>query len=146
MAAGQDLRAVELTRGGRGQDIVYQRALARTGDACDGGQQTDRECRIAVLEIVLTGATDGEPAPVGHALPRVLAHPELPGKVGPGPGSRGRLQRAGGGRALEKHLTAFGAGAGSEFNQFIGGAHGFLVVLDHDHRVAAIAESPERLD
>ena len=38
------------------------------------------------------------------------------------------------------------AGAGAEVDEVVGGAHRLLVVLDHDHRVAEVAQPLERRD
>ena len=47
-------------------------------------------------------------------------------------------------RALRHHLAAVDARAGAEVDHVIGGADGVLVVLDHDHRVAEVAQAFER--
>ena len=61
-------------------------------------------------------------------------------------GQRGRVlgdlvRRAGG-----DHVAAVFAGAGAEVDEVVGGAHRALVVLDHDHRVAEVAQAVERAD
>ena len=38
------------------------------------------------------------------------------------------------------------AGAGPDVDHIIGGADGVLVVLDHDHRVAEVAQPPQRVE
>ena len=49
------------------------------------------------------------------------------------------------GRALRHDLAAVDAGAGADVEHMIGGADGVLVVLDHDHGVAEVAQALERL-
>ena len=76
-------------------------------------------------------------------LAALLRHldPALAGEVLAG--QRGRvlgdlLRRAGG-----DHVAAVFAGAGPEVDQVVGGHHRALVVLDHDHRVAEVAQAVE---
>ncbi len=38
------------------------------------------------------------------------------------------------------------AGAGADIDHIIGGEHGILVMLDHDHGVAEVAQPPERAE
>jgi hypothetical protein len=49
-----------------------------------------------------------------------------------------------GGRALEDDLTALVAGAGAEVDDPVGVRHDRLVVLDDDHRLAAVDEAVEQ--
>jgi hypothetical protein len=49
-------------------------------------------------------------------------------------------------RALGDDLAAVDAGAGAEVDHPVGRADRVLVVLDHDHRVAEVAQPLERLD
>ena len=44
------------------------------------------------------------------------------------------------GRALRHDLPAMHAGAGADIEHVIGGADGVLVMLDHDHGVAEVAQ------
>ncbi len=67
--------------------------------------------------------------------------PPPAGKILPGDAGRmvgDLLERAGG-----HDLPAANAGAGSEIDDVIGGAHGVFVVLDHHDRVALIAEAAQ---
>ena len=41
-------------------------------------------------------------------------------------------------------MAAVHAGAGADVDHVVGGADGVLVVLDHDHRVAEVAQPPQR--
>ena len=43
-------------------------------------------------------------------------------------------------RALRGHLPAVYARAGADIHDVVGGAHGFLVVLDHDQGIAQVAQ------
>ena len=51
-----------------------------------------------------------------------------------------------GGRALGDDLAAMHAGAGPDIDDIIGGADGVLVMLDHDHGIAEIAQPLERFE
>jgi hypothetical protein len=74
---------------------------------------------------------------------------------GQGDGERAREIAAGerfragddfGGRALRDDAAAGLAGAGSHVDHVVGGADRLLVVLDHDHRVAEVAQPLQRFD
>ena len=62
--------------------------------------------------------------------------------AGQGAGLAGHLGR----RALGDQLPAVLAGPGAEVDDVVRGADRALVVLDHDHRVAEIAQPPQRVD
>ncbi len=48
--------------------------------------------------------------------------------------------------ALGDDVAAVDAGAGADVDHFVGGADGVLVVLDHDHGVAEVAQPAQRLE
>ena len=125
------------------EDLVDQRRLARPRDAGDRGEGAEREARVDPLEVVLAGAADDDLAPWPPPLLRdrdlPLAGEELAG------------QRAGLGLdlrrgALGDHLSPVLAGAGTEVDDVVRRADRALVVLDHDHRVAEVAQALERPD
>ena len=63
---------------------------------------------------------------------------------GTGRSATGRLaHRRSVGRALGDDLAAVDAGARPHVDHLVGGADRLLVVLDHDHRVAEVAQPPE---
>ena len=49
-------------------------------------------------------------------------------------------------RALRDDLAAMDAGAGADVDDVVGGADGVLVVLDHDHGVAEVAQPLQRFE
>ena len=49
-------------------------------------------------------------------------------------------------RALGDHLAAVLAGARADVDDVVGRAHRLLVVLDHDHGVAEVAQAHQRVD
>ncbi len=62
--------------------------------------------------------------------------------AGQGAGLAGDL----GGRSLGDQLAPVLARSGAEVDDVVGGADRSLVVLDHDHRVAEVAQPPQRVD
>ena len=95
------------------------------------------------LQVVFAGAAHGEGAGLLAALLRHL-DPALAGQVlaGERGGVLGDLLR----RSRRDDVAAVLAGAGAEVDQVVGGHHRALVVLDHDHRVAEVAEPVEGRD
>ena len=61
-------------------------------------------------------------------------------------GERGRVALDLGGRALRDDLAAVLAGPGPHVDHVVGRVDRLLVVLDHDHRVAQVAQALERVD
>jgi hypothetical protein len=59
-------------------------------------------------------------------------------------GERARIGHDLAGRALGDDLAAMHAGAGADIDHIVGGADGVLVMLDHDHGVAEVAQVLER--
>ena len=49
-------------------------------------------------------------------------------------------------RALRDDVAAVDAGAGADVEHVVGGADGVLVVLDHDHGVAEVAQPLQRFE
>ena len=137
-------RTVELARGRLVERVDQERGLAAAGDAGDAGEETERDLGGDVLEIV-AARTD---------------HPQGPSQVrGPPLRNRNRAlareifagDRRGRGHeirdaALRDDLTAVDPGAGADVDHVIGGADRILVVLDHQHRVAEVAQALERLE
>ena len=69
-------------------------------------------------------------------------HGELAGQIFAGPGFWRRDQIVD--LALGDDVAAVDAGAGADVDHFVGGADGVLVVLDHDHGVAEVAQPAQR--
>ena len=69
-------------------------------------------------------------------------HGELAGQIFAGPGIWRRDQIVD--LALGDDVAAVDAGAGADVDHFVGGADGVLVVLDHDHGVAEVAQPAQR--
>ena len=136
--AGARLGAVQAVGHGLVEHLVDQRRLARAGHAGDRGERAQRDLGVHALEVVLGRALDLQvavrPAALGrdrdlHGAGQVLAG-----------------QRAGDlldhvDRALGHHGAAVLAGARAHVHDVVGRAHRALVVLDHDDRVAQVAQA-----
>ena len=119
--------------------------LAAAGDAGDAGEERRAGSRRDVLQVVRARADDGERLAVA-GLRRCFG-------IGiwrtPDRYCAGEAVGAGHdlvGRALRDDLAAVDAGAGADVDHVVGGADRVLVVLDHDHRVADVAQVLERLE
>ncbi len=125
------------------EDLVDERRLARAGHPRDAAEDPQRHADVDVLEVVLA-------RPAHHQLAARAAAKlrdrdgELAVQVlaGQGAGLAGHLGR----RALGDQLPAVLAGPRAEVDDVVRGADRALVVLDHDHRVAEIAQPPQRVD
>ncbi len=123
------------------QDFVDQTRLARAADARHATEHAQRHVDRQALEVVDLGVFDLEPT---LGLATLLGNrDELPsGEIRAG-------QRFGialdlGERADGEDAAALGARAGPDIDDHVGLAHRVLVVLDHDQRVAQIAQRLER--
>ena len=107
-------------------------------------EASERERHVDVLEVVLGGAAHDERLAAALA-PRLRRRDDvLAGEVPPGQrvGVAHDLLR----RARRDDVPAVLARAGPEVDEVVGGAHHRLVVLDHEHGVAEVAEARERAD
>ena len=129
----------------RMQHVLDQRRFARTGDAGDADQARKRNRDIDVLQVVLGGAEQLQPRslclgrPGRHARVGALSS----GKVF---GSERALRLHFCGRAERHHLAAALARARPHVEQAVGGEHDLRIVLDHDQRVAGVAQPVHHLD
>ena len=103
------------------------------------GEHTERDVDIEVLQGVPARSAHRQAAArgAGSAVEGPVPSQRTPGRgVGVGQGAR---------RALEDQASALGAGAGTDLEHVIGrGDHGG-VVLDHQHRVALVAQLLEQV-
>ena len=141
--AGASLRAVELARDRLVERVDQQRRLAAAGDAGDAGEQAERDLGGDVLEVVAAGVDDLQRAArVASAAARGIGTISSPERYLP-------VSEFGVGddvvdAALRDDLAAMDAGAGADVDHIVGGADGVLVVLDHDHGVAEVAQPLQR--
>ena len=129
--------------GERGRERVrHERALARARDAGDHRERAELDLGGHVLQVVGAGAGDLDRALARVAAPLGQADLARSGEVGARDGfgaGRDLLGRAGG-----DHASAQLAGARTHVDHVVRGADGVLVVLDHNHRVAEVAQALER--
>ena len=138
------LRAVKLAEQRPSQHVVNQRAFARTADAGHARERPQRNLQVNVLQIILHRADDLEKTAcrirtntLGWNIDFVVAAQIFRRQrffMGEHP-----LQRPGG-----HHFAAIQPGARPHVDDVIGPANRLLVVLDHQHRVAQVAQSLER--
>ena len=142
------LEAVEFSRLGAGlvqrpgqgrvQDIVDQRAFARTGHARDAGEPAHGQPDVQVLEVVLARAKNRKPRAVhaaagGRYGDRLLSAQVLACQ-------RSRAGGHGAGTALGHDLTAVDAGARAEIHDVVGRPHGLFIVFDDDDRISLVPQ------
>ena len=132
------LGAVQAVGHGLVEHLVDQRRLARAGHPGDRAERAQRDLGVHALEVVLGRALDlqvaGGTAALGGDRDLLLARQVLPGER---PGDL--LDHVHG--ALGHHGAAVLAGARAHVHDVVGRAHGALVVLDHDHGVAQVAQA-----
>ena len=138
--------AVDLAGQRRVQDVVDQRRLARTGHPGDRGEGAQRERHVDVAQVVLPRADDHDLV-AGLPRPPLRRHldPPPPGQVRPGDRLRRALQL--GDRPAEHDLATVAARRPGPMSTTQSAAPDrVLVVLDHDQRVAQVAQPGQRPD
>ena len=138
--AGLGPAPLELLQQRAVQDVVDQRRLARARDAGDRGEHAERDLHVEIPEVVGPGAQDAQrpprrPAHGGHL------DPQLPAQVAAGEAAVDVL-----GRALVHHPAAQPSRALAEVHHVVRGLDRLLVVLDHHHRIAEVADLLQRLE
>ena len=143
-APGNHARAIEVARQRAVQDVLDQRGLARARHAGDGDEQCRAECRRrGCCRLCSRAPCDASCRCASTRPPRcgtaICRSPLRYCPVSDAGFADDLVDRAGG-----DHLAAVLPGAGPEVDDVIGGANRLLVVLDHDHRVAEVAQLLER--
>ena len=136
-------RVVQAPRHRLVQRLDGERGFAAARHAGDAGEGAERHFRGDVLQIVARRADQLEPAIV-HGAPPLRRHRNLPRARQILPGQARRVAHDVVRQALGHDLAAMDAGARTHVDDMIGGADRLVVVLDHDHRVAEIAQALER--
>ena len=143
--AGHLARAVQLAGDGAVERLDEEGRLAAARDAGHRGEQAERDVDGDVLEVVGARALDREPAAARRLAP-LLGRGDLPeaGEILPGEavGVGHHLV----GRAFGHHLAAMHAGARPHVDHVVGGEDRLLVMLDHEHGVAHVAQRLERVE
>ncbi len=138
-------RMIELRGHGAEQGVVDQGGFAGAGNARDAGHQSQREFRRHVLQIVGCRADHAQHAFRVWRMPlhrNLYAAPAAQVLSGDRIGIRGHFGR----RALRHDAAAMDAGAGTQVHDVISLANRVLIVFDHDHRVAEVAQIDQRVE
>ncbi|MCG3120366.1 MAG: hypothetical protein ALAOOOJD_03029 [bacterium] len=133
--------AVDLARQHAIQGLVDQRRFARTGNAGNHIENTERNFGAHFLEIVAARTNQFNIGTVSRAAFQRHWNIFAASEVRAGERFlilRHFLRRAGG-----NDMSATDAGGRPEINHPIRGFNGFVIVLDHDHGVAEIAQTHE---
>ncbi len=130
------------------QDLPHQGAFAAAAHPGDADQPLQREGDPRLFKIMEVGADDCEPGRAVFARP---AGPLLDQRVAQGMGEKPSGYRLGAGHQLSDgaggdHPPAVDSGAGAQVDQVFGAADGFLVVLDHHHRVPFALELAQGIE
>ena len=145
VAAGHLLGAIELVRQGGVQNVVDKGGFTRAGHTGHRGEHAQREGHGHVLEVVFAGAAHGQLAVLvhgaagcGHLNAAAASHVV----AGNGLGVLQQLLKAAG----VYDFAAVLAGAGSYVHDPVGFAHGVFVMLNHNERVAHVAQLSQGFD
>ena len=137
-------RAVEPSRQRLVERVDEERRFAAAGNAGDAGEESERNLGGDVLQIVAARADELQPAVSGCGRRSGMAISRAPTRYWPV--SELRMAHDVGGRAFGDDLAAMDAGAGADIDHIVGGADRVLVVLDHDHGVAEVAQPFQRFE
>ena len=138
-------RIVELARHRLVERVDQERRLAAAGHAGDAGEEAERNLGGDVLEIVAARADDLDGAArIAAARRSGTGMRARAGEILPG--ERMLVRHDVVGRACGDDVAAVDAGAGADVDHVVGGADRVLVVLDHDHGVAEVAQPLQRLE
>src|SRR5216683_2891804 len=129
---------VEFSRDRLVERVDQQRRLAAAGNASHAGEQPQRNFRRDVFEIVAAGVDHLDGAAMVRRPALGNLHRQFAGEIFAG--QRFRIVHDIGRRALRDDVAAMDAGAGADIDDMIGQPNGVLVVLDHDHGIAEVAE------
>ena len=125
------------------EDVVHQGRLAGPADPGDGGQHAQRDRGVDVLQVVGPRAADHDRPVARGTAGRRDRNRALALQVQPGQRfSAVRRQRRRG--PLEDHPPPVLPRSRPEVDHVVRRADGLLVVLDHHHRVAEVAQPLQR--
>ena len=144
--AGVLARAVEPARHRLVERVDEQRRLAAARDAGDAGEQAERDLGGDVLQIVAARADRRLSMRRGSRLAALGGIAIARSPVRYWPVSEAGLAMISAGVPCATIAAAVHAGARADVDHVVGGADRVLVVLDHDHRVAEVAQALERLE
>ncbi len=141
--AGPQLRLVEPVGDRRVERLVDQRGLAGPRDPGDAAEDAEGDRHVDLLQVVLPRPLDDQ---LAAGLPALLRNRDLPLARQELTGHRRRIGLDLLRGSLGDHVAAVLARARAKVDDVVRRAHGPLVVLDHDHGVAQVAQPLQRLD
>ena len=109
------------------QGLVYQGGFAAAGHSADAHEAAQREIHIYVFQVVAAGSLQSEETPAAGTAPLRNGH------------SAAELS----GRTTVAEFAALLPRSRANVHYPVGGEHGLFVVLDHNHRVALVAQFPD---
>ncbi len=136
--AAPSLALLSFSRDRLVESVDQQGRLAAAGDAGNASEQSQRNFRRDVFQIVAAGVDHLDGAAMVRRPPLRNLDRQFAGEIFSG--QRLRIVHDLGGRALRHDVAAMDAGAGADIDHVIGEANGVLVMLDHDHGIAEIAQ------
>ena len=145
VGAGPQLRAVQPVGDRAEEDLVHERRLARARDARHAAEDAERELDVDASSGCAARRRAPRSRPSG--LPPLRRHVDLPlaGQELAGERLRDPLHLAPGSPRATIWPPCSPA-PGPEVDDVVGGAHRALVVLDHDHRVAEVAQPRQHVE
>ena len=146
LVLARDLAAAGELAGDRAVERLDEEGrLAAARDAGHRGEQAERDVDGDVLEVVGARAFDREPAAARGLAPLLGAGDLLEaGEILPGEARRVRHHLVG--RSFRHDLSAMDAGAWPHVDHMVCGQDRLLVMLDHEHGVAHVAQRLERIE
>ena len=141
--AGNHARAIEVARERVVQNVLDERRLSGPGNARDRDEQPQRYLSTEILQIVRARPLDPKRKALSR-LPALRRDRDLHLTTQILSGERGGVPDHLVHGALGHDQSAVLSRAGTHVDQVVGLAHRLLIVLDHDHRVAEIAQLAKR--
>ena len=135
------LRAVQLRCQLFVQDFIDERGLARTRNTGHTGERAKRNGKVRMLEVVYRTALDRDALAAAFAPDFGHRNEFSARKILSGDGFITFQQLVY--RALEHDLAAVASRPRTDIHNVVSRKHGVLVVLDHDERVAKVAQPPQ---
>ena len=122
-----------------GQCLGDQARLAGAGDAGHRREHTQRHAYVHAVQVMTSDGLQLQPA--GGCAGASAGGGQLVEQVAGGV-RFGHFAQARRGTAVE-HAAAALTGIGTDIHQPLGAAHQFQIMLDHEHRVAGVAQAVE---
>ncbi|MNI57826.1 hypothetical protein D3C73_1129120 [compost metagenome] len=119
------------------ENLINQRGFTRTGNPGYCREDTERDFDVNVLQVVLFGSTDLDPAVIGRPPFGGYRDELASAQIFPSQGIRiiHNLLR----RTLGNYVSAVDSRSRANIDNIVGGHHRIFVMLNHDQCVAEIA-------